>query len=434
MQNNINREPNISASAKRLRSRNVYLTRVFLTIIAIAFAFAAGFYARGSEAVLDALGLSQLATTNVQTATSSQTTEIGSLASRVNEVESIINTSSMDTYDLDTATSKVLGTLSDATGDSYMRYFTNSQYVSMNKDASITGGGIGVMFSEYQGQAYAIDVFEDSPAQAAGVAANDVVVAVNGDRSHSWTVAEVTALLRQDEGSEVVITWRRGASLEDTTGKEFTTTLACTSQSEQNVTSYIIQGEEDDEKKIGYIQLKQVTQNCSDLVRSAVSSLEAQGAQGYILDLRNNPGGYLTQAVNISSLFVKSGVIVRVQTKIGGEVAKNATGSVATEKPLVVLVNSNTTASAEIIAAAVRDNERGTVVGEKTIGKGSVQVTTELTFGGAFRYTAATYTSPKGYLIDGLGISPDITVNSASNPDSDNQLQVAVDTVKSKVA
>ena len=296
--------------------------------------------------------------------------------------------------------------------------------MNSNQDAASSGDGVGVLFNEYNGNAYAVDVFEGSDAQAADVRSGDVVVAVDGDRSHAWSTSEVTASLKRDEGSQVVITWRRGASLDDATGTEFTTTLTVTSSTVKNVTTEL-------SDSVGYIQLRQISQNSADLVRQAISDLDAQGAQAYVLDLRDNPGGYLTQAVDISSYFVKSGTIVRIVTTGADETTKNATGSVLTDKPLVVLVNGNTSSAAEVIAASLQDNQRATLVGATTLGKGSVQVTHDLSFGGALRYTAAYYKSPLGHDIDGLGIHPDVAI--ALSSDEDNQKSFALEMAQSMV-
>ena len=393
-------------------------------MLLVAAAFVGGFVVRGDSALLDALGMSQFTGNDeVQTKTS-QTLQYNSLSARVGEVETVINGDSLDSYNLDTATSKVLDAFALSTQDAYLRYYDASRYASLNQDASATGGGVGVLFSEYNGSAYAVDVFEGSPAQTADVRTNDVVVAIDGDRSHQWTATEVASALKRDEGEQVVITWRRAATLDDTKGTEFTTTLTCTNATVKNVTTEL-------SDTVGYIKLKQITQNSADLVRQAISDLDAQGAQSFVLDLRDNPGGYLTQAVDISSLFVKSGIIVRIQTNSADETTKNATGTVATEKPLVVLVNGNTSSSAEVIAAALQDNQRATIIGAKTMGKGSVQVTHDLTFGGALRYTAAYYKSPLGHDIDGLGINPDIAITAVG--DDDNQKSFALETAASLV-
>ena len=418
------KKSNLAASARFARARSIRLAKFFASVLLVAAAFVGGFVVRGDSALLDALGMSQFTGNDeVQTKTS-QTLQYNSLSARVGEVETVINGDSLDSYNLDTATSKVLDAFALSTQDAYLRYYDASRYASLNQDASATGGGVGVLFSEYNGSAYAVDVFEGSPAQTADVRTNDVVVAIDGDRSHQWTATEVASALKRDEGEQVVITWRRAATLDDTKGTEFTTTLTCTNATVKNVTTEL-------SDSVGYIKLKQITQNSADLVRQAISDLDAQGAQSFVLDLRDNPGGYLTQAVDISSLFVKSGIIVRIQTKSADETTKNATGTVATEKPLVVLVNGNTSSSAEVIAAALQDNQRATIIGAKTMGKGSVQVTHDLTFGGALRYTAAYYKSPLGHDIDGLGINPDIAITAVG--DDDNQRSFALETAASLV-
>ena len=125
--------------------------------------------------------------------------------------------------------------------------------------------------------------------------------------------------------------------------------------------------------------------------------------------MRDNPGGYLTQAVDVANLFIKTGVIVEVQTSTAPP--ESASGKTVTDLPLVVLTNGYTSGAAEVLAAALQDNQRATIVGETTIGKGSVQVVHELSFGGAIRYTAGYYKSPLGHDIDGVGVIPDIAIS-----------------------
>ena len=150
------------------------------------------------------------------------------------------------------------------------------------------------------------------------------------------------------------------------------------------------------------------------------------------MDLRDVPGGYLSQAVEVANLFVRNGIIVQIQTA-DGITNRQASGEVVTDKPLVVLVNENTAAAAEVLAAALQDNQRATLVGQTTLGKGSVQVIRELSFGGALRYTAAYYLSPQGRGIDGLGVTPDFLVERQSGA-ADNQLSLAVETAQSSIA
>lgn len=413
----------VAASARKARARNVRLVKAFSLIIVVAAAFAGGFAVRGNSALLDALGMQVLtgdadATARVQASADSYS----SIGARVGEVADVIDEDSLDFYDLDAATAKVLAAFAESTDDPYLRYYTPAQYAAMLQDASGDYAGIGVLFSEYNGRAYAVDVFDGSAAQSSGVESGDFVVAIDGDRSHAWTTSEVASALKRDEGEDVVVTWRRAATLDDEGGEEYTTTLTCSDYTVRNVTTEL-------SGTVGYIQLRQITQNAADLVRTAIADLEAQGATSFVLDVRDNPGGYLTQAVDVASLFVRSGTIVRIETA-GTEVnTKNATGQVATDKPLVVLVNGNTAASAEVLAAALQDNQRATLVGATTLGKGSVQVTHDLSFGGALRYTAAYYKSPLGHDIDGMGVVPDVAVGLSA--DEDNQKSLAIETAQS---
>lgn len=413
----------IAASAQKARARNLRLLKVFSAIIVVCAAFAAGFLVRGESPLLDSLGFSSLVVDvdrNPGSTTSSDTYD--SLGARVEEVEGILISDSLDSYDLGMATSNVLDAFSDTTQDPYLRYYDSSRYAALLQDSSGTYAGVGVLFSEYNGRAYAVDVFEGSAAQVADVRQGDFVVAIDGDREHDWTTSEVVSALKRDEGESVVITWRRAETLDDEGGEEFTTTLVCSDYQAKNVETEL-------SGNVGYIRLKQITQNSASLVKAAVSELESQGAASFVLDVRDNPGGYLTQSVDIASLFVKSGTLVKIQTREAEDSTKTATGAVATDKPLVVLVNGNTAAAAEVLVAALQDNQRATLVGQTTLGKGSVQVTRELSFGGALRYTAAYYKSPLGHDINGVGVTPDVTV--ALSEGIDNQKELAIETAQS---
>ena len=413
----------VAASAEETRRRNLRLIGIFAIILAICAAFVLGFTIRGSDSALKVLGLTTLvedSTTVVTTSSSDEEDSIEALSSRIAEVVEILDEESLDSYDLETMTEIVLEALADSADDPYLTYYNAERYAALLQETSDEYGSIGVLFSEYNGKAYVVDVFEGSAAQLAGVEEGDFVVAVDGDDSYDWTAAEVTSALTRSAGEEVTITWRRASSLDDEGGEEYTTTLVCSDYSEANVSTALYEDE------VGYIQLKQITSNAADLVSEAIEELEDEGATCFILDLRDNPGGYLTQAVDVASLFVKSGTIVRIETT-QSETTKNATGVSTTEgtdAALVVLVNENTSSSAEVIAAALQDNQRATIVGTTTMGKGSVQVTRELSFGGALRYTAAYYKTPNGADIDGVGVVPDVQVSLSD--DSDNQLELAI--------
>ncbi len=422
------RESNIkkrtAARAAKTRERNRFYVRVFAMIIAISLAFIAGFLFRGNAAFLQSLGFPPSVTgIEDKNADSVATQDVyRSVTARLAEVENVLLDDGMEQYDLDLATSAVMESFAGSTSDPYLRYYNQQRYNQLLSGAE-GYAGIGVMFSEYNGLAYAVDVFEGSAAQLSGVEAGDFVVAIDGDRSQSWSRSEVIAAINRAQGSSVVITWRRPMSLESEGGWEFTTMLTCSNYTERNITTSLNDG-------VGYIQLRQFTQNSSTLVESAIRELESQNVRAYVLDLRDNPGGYLNQAVNIASLFINSGTVVQVQTK-NATTVKSVSGTVATTKPLVVLVNQNSAASSEVLAAALKETQRGIVIGQRTIGKGSVQVVHDLSFGGAIRYTAAYYLTAQGHSIENVGVYPDITV--ANGDSGDVQLDYALEYANSLV-
>ena len=398
------------------------LIRFMVGLLCACLAFALGFLVRGNEDLLGRLGFD--VSRGSETANPGMTVSgntYDSLSARIAEVQGILSEDSLDVYDLDDATSKVLAATTEAVSDPYVRYYDPTYYAAYLKDVSGGYSDIGVLFSEYRDQAYAVDVFPGSEAEAKGVQPGDFVVAIDGDRGNggSWTLAEAVKATAREEGVSEVITWRRPATLDADGGKEFTVTLTCAPSQQPNVFFQVVD-------RVGYIKLAQVTQNAQQMMASAIEDLTDLGAEAFVLDLRDNPGGYLTQAVEVSSLFIRSGVIVGIQTK-DAVATRNATGDLATDLPLVVMVNESTSGSAEVIAGALQDNNRATVLGRRTMGKGSVQSITELSWGGALRYTSAFYKTPLGYDINGVGIQPDVDVAMSEDAAEDTQLTLAME-------
>lgn len=402
-------------------TRNAKILKTLVLCIGACLLFSAGFVVRGNTELMERVGI--VASQNGSAASQNSSGEAGEVASHLDEVERMITSSSLDTYDVDASTLAVLDAFLKTTNDSYSRYFNDARYTAYVTESTEQYPGVGVFFSEENGRAYAIDVFENSSAADAGVRQGDIVVAIDGDRSQDWTATEAINAVQRSDGSSVVITWLRPATDggEDT---EFTTTLVCSDYQEPNVTTQKI-------GTVGYIGLKQLTQNSDSLVRTAIAELTEEGATSFVLDLRDNPGGYLTKAVDVASLFIRSGVVVEIDT-LDAKTSKQVSGEVATDAPLVVLVNGNTAGSAEVLAAALQDTDRATLAGTTTMGKGSVQVTKPLSFGGALRYTAARYIAPSGYSIDNVGVVPDVTVTLREDSSSDNQKDYAVEVAASQ--
>lgn len=410
-----------AARMRKMRSRSQRLIAILFFIVCLTAAVFFGFFLRGQTGLLQQMGF-PASITGVEASSAdaggAKKDTYNSLSARLGEVEDVLAADSLDTYSLDAATDKTLTAFAESTDDPNARYYSPERYSALLSRPDEGYAGVGVLFSEYDGQAYAVDVFEGSQAQDEGVRAGDFVVAINGDNSQTWTRNEVASVLSQSAGSNVVITWRRPESLEASGGQTFTTTLECREYDEVNVS-----WEYYEDRTVGSIQVKQITQNVSSLVKAAIDEMAGQGARAFVLDIRNNPGGFLNQAVDLASLFMSGGTVVEVQT-VDGVSAKAATGEPATDLPLVVLVNKDTCAGAEVVAAALKESQRATLVGETTMGKGTVQVNYELTFGGAIRYTAARYLTPEGHEIDNVGVSPEIAI--AAGQEGDGQLDYAL--------
>lgn len=411
-----------AARTRKMRARSRRLIRFFLVFILVAGAFALGFFFRGQSNLLNSLGFPTSVTGVTQTPTtdpaSSSKDVYNALSPRIAEVEDILSNDSLDTFDLSEVTTGALDAFGPASDDPYLRYYSAERYNSLLNTKSEGYAGVGVLFSEYDGKAYAVDVFEGSPAQMNGVEAGDFVVSINGDASQSWSRSEVAAVLSQSQGENVVITWRRPESIGADGGVEFTTPLECAEYDEPNVMT-----EYNEERSVGYIKVRQLTQNAALFTQTAIDDLTSQGARSFVLDLRDNPGGYLSQAVDVSSLFMSSGTVVSVET-VDGISAKNASGHPATDAPLVVIANKNTAAAAEVVVAALKESQRANVVGTTTLGKGSVQVLYELSFGGALRYTAAYYLTPEGHQIDRTGVTPNVSLEASGEDDSQKEYAI----------
>ncbi len=423
---------NSTANAKKVtasireHARNRKMASALIIFLVILLAFVAGFALRSNTQLTEALGInvgseSVAANKNAKQAK----TTYDAISARVDEVEDILGTYSMDKVDLPHATDSMLADLLKATGDPYAEYYDPAHYESYIKESVANGyKGIGVLFGDYNGRAYAIDVLAGSEAQAKGVTKGDFVEAINGDSEHSWSASEVIGALGKLEGENVVITWMRPISMDAENGTEFTTTLECREYDAENATWSIM------DENVGYIRLRQMTSSAAELVKKAVLELTAQGAQAFVLDIRDNPGGYLTQSLDTASLFISSGTLVGIET-LDGVNTRVASGATITSLPLVVLVNGYTSSAAEVLAAALQDNQRATTVGQITMGKGSVQVVRELTFGGAIRYTAAYYLTPSGRSINETGVTPELIVGDTG--EDDTQLLVSLDTARSLI-
>lgn len=321
---------------------------------------------------------------------------------RIDEVRDLLDRQALKPPSETSATAGAIQGLLASGGDDYALYFDDQHYGYFNEEMNGEFGGIGVSLGEGEYGAYVVEVFEGTPADKGGVKAGDVFVQIDDVRRAKWSTDEVVKRVRGKEGTKVAIVLIRPGK-KDMPGEEMSFSLVREIITFPNTTSEL-------KGTVGYVETAQFNGNATAEISDAVAKLAKKGAKSFVLDLRNNPGGSLEQAVSVSSLFVDEGVIVRVAERGRDEIEHHSMGQKITSAPLVVLVNGNSASASEIVAGALQDYERATIVGETTFGKGSVQTVKELSFGGAVKFTTAHYLTPKKRAIDGKGLTPDVVV------------------------
>ena len=330
------------------------------------------------------------------------------------------------------ATAGAIQGLLESGGDKYATYFDQKHFKDFNEETQGSFGGIGVVLGQNkEGQAFVVEVYKDTPAERVGMKAGDVFGSIDGVKREKWTTEEVVKRVRGEEGTKVKLVMSRPA--EDTIHdepKEIPFEITREKINYPNIKSEKI-------GDIGYIRLGQFNAKAADDIKVAVEDLKKQGAKGFVLDLRDDPGGLLDQAVDVSSLFIADGAIVRVDERNKAEQVLNATGNKITDAPMAVLINGNSASASEIVAGALQDWGRATLVGEKSFGKGSVQTIEELPDGAAVKFTIAHYLTPKKRVIDGVGLTPDVIIvmdaEKQAERKTDTQLQKALEVVQAKL-
>jgi len=354
-------------------------------------------------------------------------------ADRVDEVYRLMKRRALVIPKETSATAGAVQGLLDSAGDDYAMYLDKTHYRTFSEDSMGSFGGIGVVLGEKSGTTYVTEVFKGTPAFRVGVLPGDVFVGINGDRRTDWQTTEVVKRVRGEVGTKVRITFSRrkkgGSGTRRETEKTFTITRA--SIDYPNLKSEMI-------GKVGYLRLGQFNANSEGEVRKAVMRLTKKGATSLVLDLRSNPGGLLDQAVGVSSVFIKDGVIVRVDERNKPEDELRASSHKLTNLPLVVLIDGDSASASEIVGGALQDYGRATLVGEKSFGKGSVQTVEGLTWGGGIKFTIAHYLTPKKRVIDGKGLTPDVVVKmdrmKQAKRSTDTQLKRALEIARKKAA
>ena len=270
----------------------------------------------------------------------------------------------------------------------------------LRTDASGSFEGIGAFVTLNEEDFLEIvQVFEGSPADQAGLQAGDQVVAVDGESIVGYGIYEAISLIRGPEGSQVLLTIQRDGLDPFDVGITRARLMIPITEAEML------------ENNVGYVSLAEFSSQAADRLEQELDGLIAQGATALIFDLRGNPGGFLGQAVDVADLFLDEGLVL-IERRSDGEVREfeSSSGSPAEAIPLAVLVNGGSASASEIVAGAIRDRARGTIIGETTLGKGSVQIVHTLSDGSELRVTFARWFTPNDHAIHGQGLVPDIEV------------------------
>ena len=307
--------------------------------------------------------------------------------------------------------------------DPYSVYMNPELFESMQTDTKGEFGGLGIEVSMEAGVVKVISPIDDTPASKAGIKAGDYIIKINDVQVQGKTLMEAVKLMRGPVGSSIDLTIRRRGEK-----KIINKTIIRKMIQVKSVEAKIMKN------NIGYLRLKSFNSNSSKQLVEKIKNFEkSKKLTGYILDLRNNPGGLLTQAINVTDFFLNDGEIVSTKGRKASEnrrfFAKK--GDKVKGKPLIILINNGSASASEIVAGALRDHKRAILLGENTYGKGSVQSIIPLSDGGGMRLTISKYYLPSGQSISEIGVSPDILVEEESedfkiNSVSDNQLNYAV--------
>ena len=293
--------------------------------------------------------------------------------------------------------------------DPYTRFLDPKEFNQMRIDTSgeLTGVGIQIAKDKESDSIIIISPIEGTPAYEAGIKAKDMILSIDNVSTKGLNIEDAVKLIRGRRGTKVKLEILRN-------GNSFYKSLLREKIELKSVTSKI--NETKDGLLIGYVRLKQFNANASREMKDTLKDLEIKKVSGYVLDLRSNPGGLLESSIDISRQFIDKGIIVSTVSKDGLRETKRGNGKALTKKPLIVLVNEGSASASEIVSGAIRDNNRGKLVGKKTFGKGLVQSMRTLVDGSGLTVTVAKYLTPNGTDINKFGITPDIEVKMNSNP------------------
>ena len=309
--------------------------------------------------------------------------------------------------------------------DPYSAYMSPELFKEMQTDTRGEFGGLGIEIGMESGVIKVISPIDDTPAAKAGIKAGDYIVKIGGEQVQGKSLIEAVKLMRGPVGTYIDLTVMRKKIKKPLEFRIVRQIIQVRSVSSKTIGK---------KKDLGYIRLKSFNENSDKQFLESVKNLEKKfKVKGYVLDLRNNPGGLLTQAINITDFFLEDGEIVSTKGRKVSETRKffARKGDEINGKPIIVLINNGSASASEIFAGALKDHKRAIIVGENSFGKGSVQSIIPLGNGGGMRLTISKYYLPSGKSISEVGVTPDILVEEENNDfqinsEKDNQLNYAI--------
>jgi carboxyl-terminal processing protease len=409
-----------------MRKKSVLKIIIALVVAVVIFTggFLLGFNFISLKAGIFQSGLNKNAETNASktSAVSGDILSIKSIEDTINLVLS--NAINIKTKD-ELISAAVRGVI-DSLGDKYADYFPRDEYNRILDSYSGTMSGIGIVVTaDDKGQMIVVKPITDSPAFKKGVKEGDIIIAVEGKDIKGMTLDTVISLIRGKEGTDVNITVFRPS---DNNNLDFKIT-----RERFYVPNYyteVLEG------SIAYVQYIDFQESGAKQMNEELKKMVDDSAKGIILDLRNNLGGTLIDAVDLCDLFLDKGVIVTVKGRSNNKESFeefSAKDGGYTEIPMIVLINGYSASASELAAGALKDNNRAVLIGEKSFGKGTVQILERLSDGSGIKFTTAKYYLPSGVTIDSVGVQPDILVTLKPEDKEDLQLNRAIEEIKKMI-
>ncbi len=344
---------------------------------------------------------------------------------KVNELEGIIDRDFIDSVSDDQLSEGMYRGIMEALDDPYAEYYNTEEWIEMQNDTEGIYFGIGAYLMKDLEYLYprVTGIIDNTPAQEAGLKTDDIIIEVEGEEVYDMSLTDVVNRIRGEEGTKVHLKIIRGADTADREELEFDV-------ERRKVETPTVTSEMKD-NNIGYIRISEFDTVTVDQFAEALAEVKGKNATGLIIDLRDNPGGSLKSVVDIAGMLLPAGKVVYTEDKYGRQDVYECDGKHEINIPMAVLVNGNSASASEILAGAIKDYKKGTLIGTTTFGKGIVQRIFELKDDSAIKLTVSHYYTPNGNDIHKVGITPDVELEfdreAYEKDETDNQLQKAIE-------